>query len=178
MEIMLDLETLSTRTHATILVIAALKFNRNASSTELKNMDQFYAKIHLDSCSKLGMHTDPKTVRWWETQDPKIRQEAFGEPREDLITVLQRFSKWYGNSKTIWSHGATFDIPILAEAYSRCGLEPPWKFWVARDTRTLFDITGIKTENLPTENLHNALHDCWRQVWGVQEGFKRLQRKN
>lgn len=173
---MLDLETLSTRGHASILVIAAIKFDRNGNLPQVNknNKDQFYAKISTDSCRKIDMHIDPKTVRWWEGQDAKIKDEVFGEPREDLKTVLLLFSKWYGKSKTIWSHGATFDIPILAEAYNRCGLDPPWKFWVARDTRTLFDICKIKQEDLPTENLHNPLYDCWRQIWGVQEAIKRL----
>lgn len=177
---MLDIETLSTRNHATILVIAAIKFNRYGElpSVNKDSKDQFYAKISSESCEKLNLHVDPKTVSWWQKQDIKIREEAFGEPREDLKNVLLRFSKWYGKSKTIWSHGATFDIPILAEAYYRCGLEPPWKFWVARDTRTLFDIAGIKSEELPTKNMHNALYDCQRQIFGVQEGFKKIQIKN
>lgn len=178
MEVMLDLETLSTRSNASILVIAAIKFDRhsNISKPTTTSPNQFYAKIDTNSCSQLGMHIDPKTIHWWWEQDSKIREEAFGNPREDLKSVLLRFSKWYGNSKAIWSHGATFDIPILAEAYNLCGLEPPWKFWLARDTRTLFDITGIRQEDLPNENLHNALYDCWRQICGVQEALKRLKK--
>jgi len=178
MEVMLDLETLSTRGHASILVIAAMKFDRNTNISKPHaqiSQNQFYAKISIDSCEKVDMHIDPKTVAWWDKQDSQIRNEAFGEPREDLKSVLVNFSKWYGNSKTIWSHGATFDIPILTEAYIRCGLEPPWKFWTCRDTRTLFDIANIKQEDMPNENLHNALYDCWRQICGVQESFRRIK---
>jgi len=175
MEVMLDLETLSTRANATILVIAAVKFDRAVTLPDLKNTDKFYAKITIDSCKAIGLHVDPKTQQWWDEQDPKIRQEAFGEPREDLKTVLVRFSKWFGDSRTIWSHGATFDIPILAEAYLLCGLEPPWKFWTARDTRTLFELAKIKSEDLPKDNLHHALYDCWRQIVGVQMALKRIK---
>lgn len=177
MEVMLDLETFSTRNHATILVIAALKFNRNDPQYPLENMEKFYAKVSVDSCKNVGMHIDDNTVNWWREQKEEVQKEIFGEPREDLKSVLIKFSKWYGNSRNIWSHGATFDIPILSEAYVRCGMEAPWKFWVARDTRTLYDIAGINQKQLPEENLHHALYDCWRQIWGVKEAIKRMQRK-
>jgi DNA polymerase III alpha subunit (gram-positive type) len=172
MEVMLDLETLSTRGHACIAVIAAVKFSRTG---KIDKVDNFYAKIQQTSCENLGLHVDPKTIQWWKEQDEKIQKEIFDKPREDLKNVLYRFKEWFGNSKIIWSHGATFDIPILAEAYSRCDLEPPWKFWNSRDTRTLFDITGIKSDDLPKENIHHALFDCYRQIWGVQEAFKRIK---
>jgi len=174
---MLDLETLSTRGNATILIIAAIKFDRNAPHGKLENADKFYTKISLESCRNAGLHIEEKTILWWEEQDPDIRKEAFGEPREDLKTVLKAFKKWYGSADKIWSHGATFDIPILAEAYARCGMETPWKFWVARDTRTLFDLAGIQQKDLPSDNLHHGLHDCWRQIWGVKESLKRLKRR-
>lgn len=176
MEVMLDLETFSTRGHAVILIIAGIKFGRNDPHYNLQDMDKFYAKVSVDSCKALGMHVDDKTKSWWREQKEDVQNEIFSEPREDLKTVLLRFSKWYGSSRNIWSHGATFDIPILSEAYARCGLEAPWKFWVARDTRTLFDIAGVTQKELPSGNEHNALHDCWRQVWGVKESCKRLRK--
>ena len=178
MEVMLDLETLSTRGHATILVIAAIKFDRNSPQGKLEDADKFYAKISLTSCQSVGLHVDTKTVDWWEKQDPVIRKEVFGEPREHLQDALLRFKSWYGNAEKIWSHGATFDIPILAEAFARCEIEVPWKFWLARDTRTLFDLAGLVQKELPSDNLHHALHDCWRQIWGVKESFRRLRKIN
>ena len=169
---MLDLETLSTRGHASIVVIAALKFNRESPSVSLSKMNSFYAKVCCDET--LGLHVDPETVSWWRRQDPELQTEVFGTPREPLKEALLRFSTWYGNSSAIWSQGANFDIPILSEAYSRCGLQPPWRFWTARDTRTLYELAGISSKDLPTGNLHHALHDCWRQVWGVQRACSLL----
>lgn len=176
MEVMLDLETLSTRGDAIILVIAGIKFNRRANSLELKDMDTFYRRIDINSCQELGLHTDPKTVEWWNQQPPEIYNECFGKERVPLKNALIEFSNWFGRCNLIWSQGATFDIPILAEAYRRCGMQTPWKFWNARDTRTVYDLGNIKSRDLPQNNLHHALHDCMRQIWGVQKSIKNIYR--
>lgn len=176
-EVMIDLETLSLRSNASILVLAAIKFSRKDPEKNLSDMDIFYAKISKSSCEKIGMHIDNNTLEWWKTQKPEIRNEIFSEPRENIKDVLIRFSEWFKGCEKIWSHGATFDIPILAEAYSLCGLAVPWKFWNARDTRTLFDLTDINIWKIPDKDLHphHALHDCYRQIKAVKQGFRLLK---
>ena len=171
---MIDLETLSTRPNAVILVIAGVKFNRTSKITELKKMDTFYKRVEIDSCLIRGMHSDAGTRRWWDKQPAEIREEAFGNPREELSIVLRQFIEWLGESEIIWSHGATFDIVIMNEAFRRCNIEVPWKFWNCRDTRTLYDIAGVRNSELPKLARHHALHDCHRQIWGVKMSMKRL----
>lgn len=172
---MIDLETLSTRGHSVIVAIAGIKFDRKAPHAPLEKMKTFFERVNTDSCVSLGLHVDPKTVSWWNSQDPEIKEELFKEPRSDIKSVLIRFSEWFKNSKLVWSHGATFDIPILAEAYSRCDMTPPWEFWDARDTRTIFDLARITNKDLPREKQHHPLNDCWRQIWGVKESMKKLK---
>jgi len=171
---MLDLETLSARSHAAILVIAAVKFDRHAKPTELEKMDKFYRKITINSCRECGMHTDQRTVEWWKKQSKEIREEAFEGERITLKQALDEFSKWFQGCDKIWSQGASFDVPILTEAYERCNKEIPWKFWNIRDTRTIYDLANLHPWNLPKDKEHHALYDCWRQVWGVKESIKRL----
>lgn len=175
MEIMVDLETLSRRKNAVILAIAAIKFNRKDKHEDLDIMEKFYMRVDKDSCIEYGLHVDQETVKWWKKQDKSIQEEIFGKPRDSLKTTLTNFSQWYGNCTGIWSHGASFDIPILEESYAACGMEVPWKYWDIKDTRTLYDIAGIKKTDLPTEKLHHPLYDCWRQIWGVKEGMKRIK---
>lgn len=175
-EVMLDLETLSTRAHAVILVIAAIKFNRDDPETALDSLQFFYRRIKINSCSEIGMHTDPKTSEWWERQDPIIREEAFKKERVEIRHALEEFTKFYSHSTHIWSQGANFDIPILDEAYRRCNLDPPWKFWHARDTRTVYDLAGMTSKDLPKGDLHHALYDCHRQIIGVQKAVKKLKK--
>lgn len=171
---MLDLETLSTRSHAVILVIAATKFNRYADSSKLEQMDTFYSRIEINSCREIGLHTDQKTLDWWRTQKKEIYEEAFGGDRIPIKQALRDFSSWFQGSEQIWSQGATFDIPILDEAFKRCDMSAPWKFYNARDTRTIYDLAGLSSWDLPKGKAHHALYDCWRQVWGVKESMKRL----
>lgn len=174
MEVMIDLETFSTRNNACILIIAGIKFNRNDPHIPLEKMDKIYMIVDSTSCEKIGMHIDEKTVQWWNNIGDDCKKDIFSNNRKDIKECLKEFTKWFGKSERIWSHGATFDIPILADAYNRCDLEVPWKFWNARDTRTLFEIANVKVKDLPQEKLHNALYDCWRQVWGVKESFKKF----
>jgi hypothetical protein len=181
-DVMIDLETLSTRNNAIILVIAGIKFRRNDPDIPLEKIPPrytFYRKIDIDSCKEIGLHYDKLTEDWWKTQSEEVYNEAFLGDRIKIKQALFEFTQWFNQEPTgtkIWSQGANFDIPILDEAYRRCGLEPPWKFWLVRDTRTIYDIANIYSKDFPAGNEHNALSDCWRQIHGVKKAFKILKK--
>lgn len=179
-DVMIDLETLSVRPHAIILIIGAIKFNRNKfkwpTEPNFEKYNTFYRKIEIKSCTDVGLHRDPETELWWSSQDKDIQKEALGGiDRIQLKQALEEFAIWFRGSKCIWGHGSSFDITILGEAYKRCRMEIPWKFWLVRDTRTLFDLGNVKMGDLPTYNKHHALYDCYRQILGVQKSFDRLE---
>lgn len=103
---------------------------------------------------KYPLRRDPRTVQWWSEQSSEA-QAAFVDP-VDLKVALGNFSNWlcdlvsapytpsHGHTGiTIWSHGASFDPPILAAAYEAVGLPVPWHYRAPRDTRTAFDMAGI-----------------------------------
>lgn len=173
MEVMVDLETMSTRNHASILVIGAIKFDRNGQNSSLDNMETFYKRIEIDSCKELGLDVDRDTMNWWSTQPDYIYEEAFKKERVPLKRALSEFSRWFRGCNLIWCQGANFDIPILSEAYARCDMKTPWKFWNVRDTRTVFDICNFKMSDLPDFNKHHALYDCLRQIIGVQKSLRK-----
>jgi len=170
---MIDLETLSTKSNAVILTIGAIKFNRNEEPLPLNRMDTFYRKIDIQSCMDVGLTTDKKTIEWWNKQSNEVVVEAFeGDDRIPLEEMLTQFSMWFENSnRKIWSHGDDFDCVILNNAYTACKLEPPWKFWNTRDTRTLFDIKNFNLNSIQNKQPHNALEDAYAQVLGVQLCF-------
>jgi len=178
MDVMIDLETLSTRPNARILIIAAVKFNRTGViTTEARaeipqDADTFYRRVDMTG------HVDQNTINWWNKQHPDIYNEAFKGVRTPLATALCDFITWFGNSQVVWSHGATFDIVILSEAFHSLNMTPPWKYWNCRDTRTLYDIAGVRNSELPQVNKHHALYDCIRQIWGVKTSMKRLDKTN
>jgi exodeoxyribonuclease VIII len=74
----------------------------------------------------------------------------------------------------IWGNGSSFDCGILGEAYKRCGMTPPWKFYMERDLRTIMDIGKVKMCDLPQYGKHNAIYDCYRQIIGLQRAEKKI----
>jgi hypothetical protein len=178
-DIMIDLETLSTKNNAIILTIGAIKFNRNNDWGEdftiesIHESKKFYKRITIESCEKLGLDRDANTEKWWNEQDKDAKEEAFGfvKDRYDIIEVLKMFSKWFGNSRYVWGNGSSFDITILTEAYSRCGLELPWKFYNIRDLRTLLDLYNVRLSNFTNNSKHNALYDCFYQIKALKSCF-------
>lgn len=174
---MIDLETLSVRPHAAVIIIGAIKFNRgekwdkNIDEKELENLDVFYRRIKINSCVHAGLHIDGATEKWWKQQDSEVQYEALKHPdRVTLKTALREFSEWFGSDThtKIWGNGSGFDCSILGEAYTRCGLVKPWKFWMERDLRTIMDLTDLRTSDLPQYKKHHALWDCYRQIIGFQ----------
>jgi DNA polymerase III epsilon subunit-like protein len=174
-DIMLDIETLSIRPNAAIIVIGAIKFFREGDVVSLEKSDKFYRRITIKSCKEAGLRIDNSTVQWWKQQDKDVRYEALYNPdRIPLKQALQEFATWMGNSTYIWGNGDDFDCTILGEAFSRCDMEIPWKFFLTRDCRTLFDLAGIKKADLPSGLEHHAIHDCYRQIVGVKNSLRRL----
>ena len=110
-------------------------------------------------------------------QKDEIKYEAFtDENRVSLREALKSFSLWFktgekNNRTLIWGNGSDFDITILGEAYNRCNIEIPWKYWLVRDLRTLLDIGNIKMIDRPQYNLHHALYDCYRQIIGLTKAL-------
>ena len=183
-EVMIDLETLSTRANAVILTIGAIKFNRrtyfnkNGETNTYKDLNEksvFYRRIKISSCKKLGMHTSQETQDWWDAQDEEVRNEAFKDvERISLKRALREFTEWFGNSTCIWGNGSSFDVSIIGEAYNLCDMKIPYKFWLIRDLRTLFDLGGVKMKDLPVNGKHHALHDCYRQIIGLKKAITNI----
>lgn len=175
-DVMIDLETLSTNPSAVILTIGAVKFNRRGNINSLNSTNSFYRRIVIKSCLDQGLIVSPETQEWWGSQNSAARYEALEhEDRIPLIQALKEFSTWFKGSRYIWSHGATFDCVILEQAYRACDLPVPWLFWGTRDTRTLYDISGVKLQDFPIEVEHHALYDAYRQVLAAQESFRRIK---
>jgi DNA polymerase III epsilon subunit-like protein len=182
-DVMIDLETLSIRPNAVILVIGAIKFNRGETwdkitdEHNIEKLDYFYTRICISSCLQEGLCVDQSTEKWWNEQEYDVKYEALLHPdRTPVKEALLSFSKWFGHNYNtkIWGNGSSFDCTILSEAFKRCGMEKPWKFYNERDLRTIIDLGGIKISHLPQYKKHNALWDCYRQIIGFQMAEKKI----
>lgn len=91
-DVMIDIETLSTKSNAAIVSIGAIKFNRHGDLPLLDAMNQFYVRVSRESCETCGMHVDPQTIEWWNNQDAEIRYEALENPN-DRLTIKDALMK-------------------------------------------------------------------------------------
>ena len=178
-DIMIDIETLSTKNNAVILTIGAIKFKRDDDIKELKDMESFYIRIRKESCIILGMDIDKDTELWWSKQTDKAKYEVFvNKDRIGIKDGLIKLAEFVKNHKCVWSHSPSFDCVILENAYSKCNLQVPWKFWNLRDTRTLYDLGKVNLKLFSTESdAHNSLFDAYNQVKALNMAFKNLEKK-
>lgn len=167
--VMIDCETLSTQTDATILTLGAVKFDPYADPDSPENdlTDTLYLKIDLDSSAALDLHIDDGTIEWWSRQSQAAQDAAFDPAGR--ITINDAFSQLHRfclNAQGVWSNGAVFDIVICETIFKKLKRSPPWKYYNIRDTRTIWDL-GIDPA-LPQVTAHDALADSIAQAIGVQ----------
>ena len=172
---MIDIETLGTDPGCVIMSIAAVPFTLSLEG-KLEREQGIRMNVDIKSCHMEGMFIDGDTLTWWMNRKPGIFQ-AMAQETVPLRHALKRLAGYYESSKSVfvWSHGATFDIPIVDWAYKRVGFDVPWRYAAARDTRTIYwsanTLYGWEPKRLgkaPSDK-HDPLADCHRQVSMVQE---------
>jgi exodeoxyribonuclease VIII len=177
-EVMIDIETLSTKNNALILTIGAIKFSRNKDIEPLESTVNFYKRISIKSCKKLNMDIDNDTVQWWNNQTKDARYEAIeNKDRHDIKDVLIELTEFIKDCKYIWANSPNFDCVILENAYRCCNLEIPWKYWNLRDCRTIYDLGNTSLKSITTETKHNSLEDCYNQILCLNKAYKKIFNK-
>jgi hypothetical protein len=158
LNVMLDLETMSTESNAAICSIGAVKFSLDEGI-----IDEFYCTVDAADCKKHGLVISADTVRWWSKQPKEVLEELRWNnvPLQDALTT---FSKWYGTkSLPTWGCGAGFDNVIIENAYKAVGMKRPWTPWDDRCYRTMKEVIQIPQK--PREGTyHNALDDAKHQA--------------
>lgn len=156
--IMVDLETMSTRSNAAICSIGAVKFEGK------EILDTFYCTIDLKTCKEAGMHISKETVKWWSEQNKEALRELTRN-NIPLKQALDDFEEWFGpKSLPVWGNGAVFDNTILANAYFNTNREPPWKCWDDRCYRTVKALFHWVPADAREGTYHNALDDAMHQT--------------
>ena len=170
MHLMIDLEGLATGPNTCILTIAAQAFDPFGTGY----YDQhYYARVDVES--QPDRDIDNGTIEWWATQPTHAREEAFAEEgRIPLDQALDELGKLIWHSKLIWSQGPTYDMNILEHAYKSYRKPLPWKYYMVRDSRTVFSLWP--EQPIPPTS-HHALEDCRRQIGMLQNTLKYLNVK-
>lgn len=177
--IMVDLETLSTHTNASIIEIGAVEFNKYTGETG----DTFDIIIDPQDWGKNDRHIDGNTIQWWFSQSESARKR-FGPvtnrkntksilPLESALIAFSEFVRLCDNTDknskervVVWGNGATMDITILQNAYEYFGKKTPWQYWAVNDVRTIVDLNPTikdNTEFIETVK-HSAVSDCLHEI--------------
>ena len=177
LDVMIDIETLSTNYDAALLSIAAVKFNPFDKTEAL--YEEFQLFVDIEDCKDKGCTISEDTMTWWQTQPEEVRKINFeSQPRLSLTEALSQLSSFCRGVKRYWCQGMNFDPIVLENAYKIVGLKPEWKFWEWRDSRTISRL--IHFTNIPKKpkNAHDAIEDCKYQIQVVQTVFDKLNIKH
>jgi hypothetical protein len=176
MNVMIDLETMSTSKHAAVASLGAVLFDPRDVETvdKFSNERLFYVK--LDLRKQVGRDFDGDTVYFWLQQDDKARLslcENVVDPREGLAA----FTGWYikNNGGVVWSHGATFDHVIIEDLYRYLGLTYPVKYKDQFCARTVVRVSGVDRPTLPSIVNHRAIDDAVIQTIWLQQALAELR---
>jgi len=163
--IMLDLESLSTKPNAVITAIGAVLFTK----TEL--LTEFEIIVNIDSSLRRGFICDGDTIAWWMSQSDEARaiyrnqkrQPSISKALIDFQTFCNKIDKAYGKPITLWGNAASFDCSILSNAYARLCFTQPWDYRNEKCYRT-FNKSRPDLEYAKPIIPHNALEDAKAQA--------------
>lgn len=167
MNIMLDLETLSSHPESCLVSLGAATFSDDGGNQDIAFVPRrtFYVAIDPQSSQDKGGLITARTVQWWAKQSERAR-DALNDPNALLIEQAMagffNFCERFVEPK-VWGNGASFDNVVLRQAYERLGMEAPWTFRNERCYRTLKNLRpDIAFE--PFGTAHHALDDAIAQA--------------
>lgn len=173
--LMIDLETMGTKSHSVICSIAAVEFDLMTGTTGRT----FNRNISLSSSLNLGLQIDASTLEWWMTQNQEAQKGLFKDV-SNLGSVIRDFIDFVTEldptTLKVWGNSARFDLGLLENVFHKFGTDCPWKHWNERDVRTLVSFAPEIKKNMPFEGVkHNALDDCYHQIKYCTEIYKTLK---
>ena len=148
MEIMVDIETLSTAPTAAVVSIGLAAFNREEI---IATLGIFINAEDIDG------HLDPATVKWW-MQQPNCAQAMKGTTSR--LVAVNEVLAFFGRFAItgVWANSPSFDLVILKEWWKRRDTGPlPWTHKLERDYRTLRALA--KELNIETPEWTGQAHD-------------------
>lgn len=177
--IMLDLETLSTRPDAMIVSIGAVWFDK------ADIIDEFYEVLPLSQ--QEGRHIDSGAVEWWMNQSAEARKVFAQQSKIELGHALAHFNDFCLkgsdiNKVVMWGNGSDFDNVLLRNLYNWWKknngnnffeITPPWRYYNSRCFRTLKNLNPALAaeifQSVPKQVEHNALDDAGWQARVAQK---------
>ena len=146
LDIMVDIETLVTKSDATIFQISAIAFDINDGMY----ISQFNEVANISLNEKLTVDGD--TLKWWLKTDKDLFARLLNSGSHSSEIVLLKFQKWLKKlSKNdmkdvfLWGNGILFDNKMIQHQMESNGLEYPIFYKNDRDVRTVLELASLKT---------------------------------
>jgi hypothetical protein len=171
-DIMIDIESLDTSPYCVILTIGAVRFDPKGMG--------IVEKLELrptieEQTEKYNRVINDDTLRWWSTQSEAAQEEALGDrDRIPFKECMDRLYKFCWNRRAVWSNGASFDCVVMETAWRQLDMRIPWPFYTVRDTRTLYEVAGVKLKDGGHVTTHKAVEDAERQAIVVQDAYRKF----
>lgn len=174
--VMIDIETMGTKSYSAIISIAAVEFNIETGIIG----QTFYQNISLQSNVSNGLVIDPDTVIWWIGQNEAARKKLSENPSELIQTLLllDQYLVSCGPDAKLWGNPARFDLGLLENAYQTAFLKSPWEHYNERCLRTLSSLRPeIKKRTIRKGPEHDATADCLFQIEYAVAIWKEINNK-
>lgn len=185
MHIMIDLETMGQGARCPILSIGAVAFDGLNDLPPIEGMQtaELTFEINVDLASQVGREYDGRTVYWWLNQSQEARDRVQRKPLVSITDALMDFRMWVqqfqpmSGKSSFWSNGASFDLPILADAFNQYGVPNPIIYWKGLCHRTVMSLAFEKKPPVIPElelMAHSAVHDAYKQAVLMTMAFKKM----
>lgn len=163
--VMIDIETLGTTADTVVLSIGAVRFDPMKPDD---NAEAFYAVLDVEDQLAIGRTVSHSTFCWWMRQSKEARIAIAGEnvkavPANEALDDLRKFIP--KKVEGVWGNGSDFDNAILQHMNGQFDPRPLWPFRANRCFRTFTKLFDPMKHLQPVANDHNALNDCWNQIY-------------
>lgn len=175
-DIMIDMETLDTSPYCVILTIGVVRFDPYGDGVSQKLELRPTIEEQTETYKRV---INDDTIRWWGEQSADAIEEAMGDRgRISFRECMEQLYKFSWNRRAVWSNGASFDVVVAETAFRQVLSDRPnpipWPFYTVRDTRTLYEVAGVKLKDGGYTTTHKAVEDAERQAIKVQEAYRKL----
>lgn len=172
--VMLDIETLSTNTHAAVLSIGVAVFD----DTQVLDTNGWAMEMRA-----MEGHIDPSTLSWWMKQSDVAREFSFSG-KYHPIAAASELRPYITDAEEVWANDPNFDLVILQHWWERMPRLNAWpvSFRKYRSVRTMMMLASryyVGTDHVWTgATAHNPIEDAACQARAVIEVFKALDKRH
>lgn len=145
-DVMVDIETLGTKSDSTVIQIAAMAFD--VLTGEVIKEFNHHADIEMNK----QLTVDGSTLKWWLDTDPELLKDLLNSGNQSSKSLILLFRKWLlelialdtDKEVYLWGNGILFDNKMLQHQMEMAGEDYPIHYQNDRDVRTIVDLTSTK----------------------------------